>query len=29
MGGINLLGANFLKRLASVEQRDGRLILRQ
>jgi aspartyl protease family protein len=29
MSGVNLLGANFLQRLAGVEQRDGRLILRQ
>jgi aspartyl protease family protein len=29
MRGVNLLGANFLKRLASVEQRDGQLILKQ
>ena len=29
MSGVNLLGANFLQRLSSVEQRDGRLILRQ
>ena len=29
MRDINLLGANFLQRLAGVEQRDGRLILRQ
>jgi aspartyl protease family protein len=28
-GEVNLLGANFLKRLASVEQRNGLLILRQ
>jgi len=28
-GDMNLLGASFLKRLASVEQRDGMLILRQ
>lgn len=28
-GEVNLLGASFLKRLASVEQRDGLLILRQ
>ena len=28
-GDVNLLGANFLKRLVSVEQRDGVLILRQ
>ena len=29
MGGLNLLGANFLQRLTSVEQRGGELILRQ
>ena len=29
MGGMNLLGANFLQRLAGVEQRNGHLILRQ
>ena len=29
LGAMNLLGENFLHRLASVEQRDGRLILRQ
>jgi len=29
MGGMNLLGANFLQRLTSVEQRSGELILRQ
>ena len=28
-GEVNLLGASFLKRLNSVEQRDGLLILRQ
>ncbi len=28
-GDVNLLGASFLKRLISVEQRDGMLILRQ
>ena len=28
-GGDNLLGASFLKRLASVEQRDGALVLKQ
>jgi predicted aspartyl protease len=28
-GAINLLGESFLKRLASVEQRSGRLVLRQ
>src|SRR5271166_2968889 len=28
-GDMNLLGSSFLKRLASVEQRDGTLILRQ
>jgi predicted aspartyl protease len=28
-GPVSLLGASFLKRLASVEQRDGMLILRQ
>ena len=28
-GQVNLLGTNFLKRLASVEQRDGALYLRQ
>ena len=28
-GGIDLLGMSFLKRLASVEQRSGRLVLRQ
>ena len=28
-GDVNLLGASFLKRLASVEQRNGMLILRQ
>ena len=28
-GDVNLLGASFLKRLVSVEQRDGMLILRQ
>jgi aspartyl protease family protein len=28
-GEVNLLGASFLKRLASVEQRNGELILRQ
>jgi predicted aspartyl protease len=28
-GEINLLGESFLKRLVSVEQRDGMLILRQ
>jgi aspartyl protease family protein len=28
-GEVNLLGASFLKRLVSVEQRDGMLILRQ
>ena len=28
-GDVNLLGANFLKRMASVEQRDQMLILRQ
>jgi len=28
-GAANLLGASFLKRLASVEQRDGVLVLRQ
>jgi predicted aspartyl protease len=28
-GDVNLLGASFLKRLASVEQRNGELILRQ
>jgi aspartyl protease family protein len=26
---VNLLGASFLKRLVSVEQRDGLLVLRQ
>jgi aspartyl protease family protein len=29
LGPLNLLGENFLHKLASVEQRDGRLILRQ
>jgi predicted aspartyl protease len=29
MNGMNLLGANFLQRLTSVEQRGGELILRQ
>ena len=29
LGGINLLGANFLKRLNGVEQRNGALTLRQ
>jgi aspartyl protease family protein len=29
MGGVNLLGANFLARMSSVEQRDRVLILRQ
>jgi aspartyl protease family protein len=29
LGRMNLLGVNFLRRLSSVEQRDGRLILRQ
>jgi aspartyl protease family protein len=29
MHGVNLLGANFLQRLRGVEQREGRLILRQ
>jgi aspartyl protease family protein len=29
MGGVNLLGANFLQKLASVEQRNGELVLRQ
>jgi aspartyl protease family protein len=28
-GGVDLLGASFLKRLSSVEQRDGALVLRQ
>jgi aspartyl protease family protein len=28
-GGVDLIGASFLKRLASVEQRDGALALRQ
>ncbi len=28
-GDVNLLGASFLKRLSSVEQRSGMLILRQ
>ena len=28
-GEVNLLGESFLKRLVSVEQRDGLLILRQ
>ena len=28
-GTANLLGASFLKRLASVEQRDGVLVLKQ
>ena len=28
-GDVNLIGASFLKRLVSVEQRDGVLILRQ
>ena len=28
-GSVNLLGASFLKRLASVEQRNGMLVLRQ
>lgn len=28
-GAVNLLGMSFLKRLASVEQRDGKLVLRQ
>ena len=28
-GAVNLLGMSFLKRLASVEQRDGRLVLHQ
>jgi aspartyl protease family protein len=28
-GGVDLLGASFLKRLASVEQREGALVLRQ
>jgi predicted aspartyl protease len=28
-GSANLLGASFLRRLASVEQRDGALALRQ
>jgi aspartyl protease family protein len=28
-GGVNLLGMSFLKRLASVEQREGKLVLRQ
>ena len=28
-GDVNLLGASFLKRLSSVEQRDGMLVLRQ
>ena len=28
-GDVNLLGASFLKRLASVEQRNGVLLLRQ
>ena len=28
-GDVNLLGASFLKRLVSVEQRDGALVLRQ
>jgi aspartyl protease family protein len=28
-GAINLLGMSFLKRLASVEQRDGKLVLHQ
>jgi aspartyl protease family protein len=28
-GDVNLLGASFLKRLASVEQRNGALVLRQ
>jgi clan AA aspartic protease (TIGR02281 family) len=28
-GDLNLLGMSFLKRLASVEQKSGRLILRQ
>jgi predicted aspartyl protease len=28
-GEVNLLGESFLKRLVSVEQRDGVLILRQ
>ena len=28
-GDVNLLGASFLKRLVSVEQRDGLLVLRQ
>jgi aspartyl protease family protein len=28
-GDVNLIGASFLKRLVSVEQRDGMLILRQ
>jgi aspartyl protease family protein len=29
VGGVDLLGASFLRRLASVEQRDGALVLRQ
>jgi predicted aspartyl protease len=28
-GPVNLLGASFLKRLSSVEQRNGVLVLRQ
>lgn len=28
-GGVNLLGMSFLKRLAGVEQREGKLVLRQ
>jgi aspartyl protease family protein len=28
-GGVDLLGASFLRRLAGVEQRDGALVLRQ
>ena len=28
-GDVNLIGASFLRRLVSVEQRDGVLILRQ
>ena len=28
-GQVNLLGESFLKRLASVEQRNGTLVLRQ
>ena len=28
-GDVNLLGASFLKRLVSVEQRDGLLVFRQ